>query len=595
MSGLGRLASAAAMLTVALASTAASAQQRNLEVVQLQVPGQPAQRLYGESHALVIGASNYRGGWSRLPGVPGDVVAVSRLLRQQGFNSVKELPDPSYAQLDAALREFITERGGRADARLLIYFAGHGHTLTTAAGNKIGYIVPVDAPRPERPQFRALAYSMQQVEALARQTEAKHVLFLFDSCFSGTIFRTRAGVPDSISLRTTQPVRQFITAGDENQPVPDESVFRRQLEEGLGQGAADLNGDGYITGSELGMFLEDRVTNYTRQTQTPRYGKIQDPNLDKGDVVFVNPFGRVPSTPPPPPPPPQAGDVVKDCTDCPELVLVPPGSFEMGSPAGEQGQDDDEGPVHTVRIPRMLAVGRYELTRREFARFAAATGYTTEAERNVGAQGCRAWDASDGKWDWRAGRSWKNPGWAQQDNEPVVCVSWNDTQAYLQWLNGRVPGKGYRLLSEAEWEYVARAGSRTRYPWGDDAQSRQQCAFANGTDETQGPGGQSWGDKSACKDGHWFTAPAGSYRPNAFGLYDMHGNAWEWVQDVWHAQYNGAPADGSAWLQGGDPSQRVLRGGSWGSIPRWLRSAVRGSFTPVIRNSITGFRVARTF
>lgn len=295
----GRLAALMlATLTVLVAArpgTAAAQGPQRTFAVELAVPGQAQpQRLYAQSHALVIGASNYTNGWSRLPGVRDDVTAVKSLLEGHGFQ-VRTLLDPSYQQLDSTLREFIVERGHRPDDRLVIYFAGHGHTLTTSAGNRLGYIVPVDAPRPTDRGFRARAYSMESVEALARQIESRHVLFLFDSCFSGTIFRTRSGVPDSISARTAEPVRQFITAGDENQLVPDQSIFRRQLEEGLGRGEADLNRDGYITGSELGMFLEDTVTNYTRRTQTPRYGKIRDANLDKGDFVFRNlsvPFAR---------------------------------------------------------------------------------------------------------------------------------------------------------------------------------------------------------------------------------------------------------------------------------------------------------------
>lgn len=261
---------------------------RNLQAVELRVPGQPAQRLYGESHALVIGASNYRAGWSRLPGVAQDARAVSELLRQLGFQ-VTVVNDPTRDQLDAALRSFAAGPGQRADNRLLVYFAGHGYTLTTNAGSRLGYIVPVDAPRPDTNPggFRLLGYSMENVEVIARQMEARHVLFLFDSCFSGTIFRSRSGVPDSISDKTSRPVRQFITAGDADQQVPDESIFRRQLEAALREGAADLNHDGYVTGTELGVFLEDTVTNYTRKSQTPRWGKIRDPDLDKGDFVFA--------------------------------------------------------------------------------------------------------------------------------------------------------------------------------------------------------------------------------------------------------------------------------------------------------------------
>jgi len=269
-----------------LSSTAGSAAG-----VEVRLPGAPkVQRLYGASHALVIGASRYTAGWSELPGVRGDVAAVSQVLRAQGFE-VETLMDPTRVQLDEGLRRFANSRGLLPNNRLLVYFAGHGHTLTTGLGKKLGYIVPVDAPRPDRDEsgFRRLAYSMENFEQLSRQIESKHVLFLFDSCFSGTVFRSRSGVPEAISDKTDKPVRQFITAGDENQPVPDESIFRRQFERALGADAeADLNRDGYITGSELGSYLEDQVTNYSRRSQTPRWGKLNDPDLDRGDFVFVS-------------------------------------------------------------------------------------------------------------------------------------------------------------------------------------------------------------------------------------------------------------------------------------------------------------------
>jgi formylglycine-generating enzyme required for sulfatase activity len=289
------------------------------------------------------------------------------------------------------------------------------------------------------------------------------------------------------------------------------------------------------------------------------------------------------------------GTVFRDCAECPELVVVPAGRFEMGSPASEEGRRDNEGPVGEVRIGYTLAVGRYEVTRLEFGRFVAATGYRTEAERNVGAQGCFGWSGS--KLDWVPSQNWRNPGFGQGEDHPVVCVSWNDAQAYLRWLNESVPGRGYRLLSEAEWEYVARAGrGNTRYPWGDGAGAREQCAWANGADQTT-KASVSWYEWAVaeCRDGYVYTSPSGSFRANAFGLHDLHGNAWEWVQDFWHNNYSGAPSDGSAWMSGGDQSRRVLRGGSWFISPPDLRSARRFRVRPDDRYFDTGFRIARTF
>jgi formylglycine-generating enzyme required for sulfatase activity len=289
------------------------------------------------------------------------------------------------------------------------------------------------------------------------------------------------------------------------------------------------------------------------------------------------------------------GTAFRDCAECPEMVVIPQGTFQMGSPNSEAGRGEYEGPVREVRIGYTLAVGKFEVTRREFGRFTEATGYRTEAERNVAAQGCVGWSGS--KFDWVPGLNWRSPGFDQVEDHPVVCVSWNDAQAYLKWLNDSVPGRGYRLLSEAEWEYAARAGrGSTRFPWGDDTDDRDQCRWANGADQTAKAHIDWYKWKVAyCSDEYAYTAPVGRFRVNAFGLHDMLGNALEWVQDVWHGSYEGAPSDGSAWVSGGDQSRRVLRGGSWGGTPQFLRSADRIRYAPGNRGNSTGFRIARTF
>jgi formylglycine-generating enzyme required for sulfatase activity len=243
-----------------------------------------------------------------------------------------------------------------------------------------------------------------------------------------------------------------------------------------------------------------------------------------------------------------------------------------------------------VRIGYSFALGKHELTRGEFSRFASASGYKTEAEQ---ATGCALLDGKT--WAYDASKNWRNPGFTQTDNHPVVCLSWNDAQAYLAWLNKKAPGKGFRLPSEAEWEYAAQAGQSTRYPWGDDLTYSQICDFANGMDATgkaQIPS-ITWTGAN-CSDGHAYTASAGSFKANAFGLYDMHGNAWEWVQDFWHENYQGAPTDGSAWVSGGNQARRVLRGGSWVLHSVALRSARRALFAPGNRDFNTGMRIART-
>ena len=290
---------------------------------------------------------------------------------------------------------------------------------------------------------------------------------------------------------------------------------------------------------------------------------------------------------------PGPGAVFQDCAECPRMVVIPAGEFTMGSPAAEAERGVDEGPQRQVLIAQPFALGRSEVTVAEFRRFVEESGYRTEAERDTRAQGCSGFIYADpaARDPAPAYTSWRSPGLAQAqaDPPPVLCVSWNDARAYAQWLS-RKTGRRYRLPTEAEWEYAARAGSAGARPWGDDPV--QACRFANVADQSRF---QTWsfGQKHECTDGHYFTAPAGGYAPDQFGLYDMLGNVWEWTEDCWNASYAGAPADGSAWLKG-DCRQRVARGGSWSTVPRFARSATRHKNPADFRDNLTGFRVARS-
>ena len=271
-----------AALFLALVPALAGAASRSIAVTARD--GAPVM-LYSASYALVIGISDYIH-WPKLPGVMTDVPAVKGALEAQGFH-VTTLIDPDRAQIEETFRAFIRQHGQHPDNRLLFYFAGHGHSLKASYGDMMGYMVPRDAPDPhiDRAGFMDTAISMETVEVYAKRIQSKHALFVFDSCFSGTIFNSDRAIPDDIREKTSKPVRMFITAGTADQTVPDESVFRRQFVSGL-DGEADRDKDGYVTGTELGLFLDKTVTNYTRRKQTPRYGKISNRFLDKGDFFF---------------------------------------------------------------------------------------------------------------------------------------------------------------------------------------------------------------------------------------------------------------------------------------------------------------------
>ena len=267
---------------------------------------------------------------------------------------------------------------------------------------------------------------------------------------------------------------------------------------------------------------------------------------------------------------PSAGERFRDCPDCPAMVVVPAGSYRMGSVAWENGRDDDEGPVHDVTFAAPFALGVYEVTVAEFGRFVAETGYS----------------AASSCWSDESSSSWRNPGFGQSGGHPVVCVSWSDAKNYAEWLRSKT-GEVYRLASESEWEYAARTGTTTPWPWG--LGEADQCRHANGRDaSTQGLSGG-----AGCNDGHSWTAPVGSYAANAWGLHDMLGNALEWTEDCYNGSYAGAPSDGSVW-EDGDCTKRVLRGGSWSFGPSDLRAAFRARSATGYRLYIVGFRVART-
>jgi len=283
------------------------------------------------------------------------------------------------------------------------------------------------------------------------------------------------------------------------------------------------------------------------------------------------------------------GAVFRDCPDaCPDMVVIPPGAYAMGSPLTESGRFDSESPQHRVTIGYPLAVGRYDVTRAEYAAFVAATAYKP-------ADGCFTLDLSGAAVGENARANWRRPGFHQSARDPVVCVNIGDAGAYVAWLS-RKTGHAYRLLSESEYEYAERAGTTTAFWWGDDATAI--CRFANGADldaKARFPGSKAMFPGSVvdgCHDGYAFTSPTGRYPPNAFGLYDMAGNVWSWLADCANHSYAGAPADGSASLAG-DCSNRALRGGSWQYDARILRSANRDVAPASARLIEVGFRVAR--
>lgn len=256
-------------------------------------------------------------------------------------------------------------------------------------------------------------------------------------------------------------------------------------------------------------------------------GFTADPNGYRSDEPLSSPQQKV-----------APGTIIKDCPECPEMVVVPGGSFSMGADSFSKGISASESPQHRVQI-QSFAIGRYEVTQEQ-------------------------WFAVMGN----------NPSANKGRTLPVEQVSWDDVQQFIAKLNQKT-GQKYRLPSEAEWEYAARAGTTTQWSFGDDESKLGNYAW-----HARNSGGK--------------TQVVGQKLPNAFGLFDMHGNVWEWTQDCWHSNYSGAPTDGSAWMNGCTDTYWVLRGGSWNLSPAYLRSASRSYFIPDIRVTYFGFRLART-
>ncbi|MDM8516686.1 SUMF1/EgtB/PvdO family nonheme iron enzyme [Desulfobacterales bacterium HSG16] len=640
-------------LIIVIMPDAQAADTKGIRRVIKDRAGKPV-GLYKNSYALVIGASRYLY-WPRLESVPYEVENVVEALDSQGF-FVKKVIDPDAENLKDAFDNFIDKYGFDEKNRLLFFFSGHGHSRKKG---KKGYLVPVDAPDPGKSkkaekEFLKKAVGMNQVLTWARRIEAGHAMFVFDSCFSGTVFKAKKlpEHPPHISDITSKPVRQFISAGSAGESVPAKSVFTPSFVRAI-NGEGDLNRDGYVTGTEMGMFLHDRVLHY-QTGQTPQYGKIRDPDLDEGDFVFF-------TQPLPLPPkdtklkvivdvpgawvwlngenytnartfkisqaglyrvkvtadgyqsfeqsvriqpgqdvPPVLADLTKIVVSKPLVVAVAPvtsvtqvststgpvpgrnytdpelgmefvwvknGCYQMGCGSWAGDCEDDEKPEHRVCVDGFW-IGKYEVTRGQWKEFVSDDGYGGDGEDGYGCSGGMG-----------------NPNFSQADNHPVACVSWKEVSAFANWLSDKT-GNNFRLPTEAEWEYAARSGGK-KQKYAGFSNDRDLFRYGNFCDKNCE---FSWKEKSQ-NDGYEKTAPAGNFKPNGLGIYDMSGNVWEWCSD-WYGDkyYKGSPKSNP----GGPASgrYRVDRGGGGSYGAASCRSASRGYYSPGRRYYYLGFRLA---
>jgi formylglycine-generating enzyme required for sulfatase activity len=590
--------------------------------------------LYKDYHALVVGVSRYDK-WPDRPNAAVDAREVSRFLKSKGFR-VTLVTDPTSLELKKALNDLVYAAGREQDRGILFYFAGQGETQTSEDGTKLGWIVPSDCPtlKDDPEEFVSLAISMTDIESLSTQIRSRHVLMIFDASFSGAVFSLESPVLEAIGEKSALPVRQYIISGGEGETQPEKNTFKTLLLKGL-EGDADLIFDGYITGSELAIYLSDRVEKQTGGILHPQYGKFKHAALARGDFIFhlvetkpergrlfveTEPEGaqvrilnigprfiqgmellpekyhvevsaegyktkkewlvieagedRIYKT---------RLEKAEDATTNSlgmQFVLIRPGNFQMGSPGKEDyGSGDEKN--HSVTLTEGFYLQTTEVTVGQFRKFVDETGYTAEGEKSGG-----CWVSSaGGRWRKNRESSWKKPGsWEtkadrQTDSHPVTCVSWNDARAFAAWLSEK-EGKNYALPTEAEWEYACRAGTSTPFAFG-------RCLS---TDKANfGGTGPSFSEcKDSFRDNRKRPIKVGSLAPNSWGLFDMHGNVSEWVQD-WYGQYpskNVTEPKGSS-----SGTERVMRGGHWQSDANSCRSAKRSSFLPGGASDAIGFRL----
>ena len=555
----------------------------------IDLRGRAQERLAAEPRvALVIGNGAYR--YDRLRNPVSDARAVAATLGALGFR-VTTLRNADLKSMRRAVIEFGRQLGNGGVG--LFYYAGHGVQV-----DGVNYLIPLDAQIEAQEHVAVESMSLNQV--LARMGGARNRLniVILDACrnnpFAGAFRSPARGLAQTVAPSGTYIA--FATAPGEVALDGDgvnslftsallkaarrpglklEEVFKRVRARVQGSTAgkqvpwtqSSITGDFYFglptskagpqgTEPAPGPGMERLFWESVKDSTDPSDFEAYLERFPDGLFATLadnrlRALGsrRTAMAKPGIPASYRPGETFRDCDACPEMVVIPPGSFIMGAPSGDKDRSAREEPVHGVRIAAPLAVGKYEVT---FAQWEAC----------VADGGCNGYVPDD-------------RGWGRGER-PVIATSWKDAEAYLRWLAART-GHAYRLLTEAEWEYVARAGTTTAYWWGDQV--------GGGNANCDGCG-SAWDDRG--------TAPVGSFRANWFGLHDVAGNVWEWVEDCWHERYDGAPADGGAWTVGEDCQRRVLRGGSWNDYPKGVRSAVRASFDWVRGLSIFGFRVART-
>lgn len=598
----------------------------------------PAYPVAGESRiALVIGNSDYKS--SPLSNSVNDARDMAQRLKELGFDVI-ERENLSTRQIGPMLREFRAKLA--PDSVALFFYAGHGLQV-----KGVNYFPAVDAQISGEDDVSLQSLDLSKILELFEQSKTRLNLVFLDACRnnpfarsfrsasnglakveapSGTLisFATRPGsvASDGEGRNGLYTEKLLLAMNESGQPI--EATLKRVVGsvKAASKGAQEpwmegsIEGDFYFKPPVSGQLNAAQGRNEfkaatSEEIEQDLWNSIKDANswaalesylaeYPKGRFVMparilvaklhanATPAAASVASGVPKDPLIADGQILKDCAHCPELVAIPAGTFMMGSTEAEQqlaqqfGVHSEvtswESPFHKVGVRGFLA-GKFAVTKGEFATFVKATGYVTEAEKGT-LLGCT--HTINGAPRNVSNTSWRNPpGIMQFDDHPVVCVTWYDAQTYIDWLSKQA-SRPYRLLTEAEREYVTRADTESIF-WTGSVLETKEANF-NGREGFNGARRGGFNGR---------TVPVDSFGANPFGLYNVHGNVWEWVQDIFHLDYNNAPTDGAAWLSGGQGSKRVLRGGSWADSATSLRSASRMQNTAIVRNNNYGFRVAR--
>lgn len=549
--------------------------------------------------ALVIGNEAYSGALTKLNRPHEDIDKIGSALGATGF-AVTPRKDQGRSDIlkeVRALADRLKQAGPNAVG--FFYYSGHGASAQVGSRRQ-NYLIPTGSSITDANELVSDGVPLDTIISLLEQSGAKAVFIVFDACRSELPWSKGGADPDkAFNTVAARPGLFIAFSTDAGATSPDDGLFSSALATQL----VRPNTPHVLAFDEAALTVgktrgTDRLPWYSNQIRDRIYfaGSTAPPPVTTSTQATASfPIGTVSALLDKSPAAfaaAQSGrpvaertfrDRLRDGTEGPDLVALPTGSFTMGSPASEPGRDTDEGPQRTVTIGRQIAVTKHEVTLAEFRRFVEATG------RTMGGN-CFADLDGDGQFTQTAEANWLNPGFNQSGAQPVVCVSWDEAKAYAQWLSQQT-GETYRLLSEAEWEYAARAGATSAYSFGTDANTG--CSYMNGADATAKQKYTNWTTLS-CNDGYLNTAPVGSYAANRFGLHDMHGNVLEWVEDCFDDSYAaGQASDGTAFSKS-SCSFRVLRGGSWSDSPSWLRSANRSGNSPTYRSLSLGFRLSRT-